>query len=132
MQQELAEYENKLAKAEADQQRMARTEMGNGAGGGAYAQQDHYSGGGRGGGGVRDSYGGYGEFNALSSNVEGGGIGNGAMVGAGAIGGTDSEAARVVAERAAAAGGKRVISKARKDDDDDWGNDELGDDLLPM
>ena len=135
MQQELAEYENKLAKAEAEQQRMARPEMGNGPGAG-YAQQDHYGGGGRGGGGVRDSYGGYGEFNALSSNLEGGTgggmMGGGGGMGGGAIGGTDSEAARVVAERAAAASGKRVISKARKEDDDDWGNDELGDDLLPM
>jgi hypothetical protein len=47
------------------------------------------------------------------------------------MGGTDSEAARVVAERAAASK-HRQIAKGRKDEDDDWGNDELGDDLLPM
>ena len=147
MQEEWDSYSKKLAKAESEQQRNVRVEMGD-HGGGGYAQQDHYGGGG-GGGGMRDSYGGYGEFNAMSSNVDegnavngmgmrgnggGGGGGGGGMAGGGrgGMGGAEySEAARVVAERQQA-GGKRLISKGRKDDDDDWGNDELGDDLLPM
>ena len=137
MQEEWDRYTNKLKKAESEQLKFARADD-NAAN---MAQQDHYSGGGGGGGGVRDSYGGYGEFNAMSSNQDenmdngmgmggggGGGMGGG---GRGVIGGTDSEAARVVAERAAA-NNKRQIAKGRKDDDDDWGNDELGDDLLPM
>jgi len=140
MQEEWDSYTNKLKKAESEQLKMARADTDNG--GGNFAPQDHYGGGG-GGGGVRDSYGGYGEFNAMSSNKDesvgnsmgsagggggGGGVGGGAR---GVMGGTDSEAARVVAERAAASK-HRQIAKGRKDEDDDWGNDELGDDLLPM
>ena len=56
---------------------------------------------------MRDSYGGYGEFNALSSKKEdmgNGGLGGGGGRAGGGVGGTDLEAARVVAERAAAAG----------------------------
>ena len=136
MQEEGEAYSKKLTKADTEQHKqnaqLAPT--------GAFQQQDHYGGGsGAGGGGVRDSYGGYGEFHAVNSNTDedadsgtpmvNGGGGGGAR---GGVGGTDSEAARVVAERAAAAGGKRNFSKARKDEEDDWGNDELGDDLLPM
>jgi intraflagellar transport protein 88 len=132
-------YTKALSKAQAQQMKEEAAEAG-----GSFAQQSHYGGGGGNmGGGVRDSYGGYGEFNAMSSNKDdnmrngmvmgggGRGEGGGRWSGGGGGGGMNSEAARVVAEREAAAGGKRSL-KAKGADDDDWGNDELGDDLLPM
>ena len=53
-------------------------------------------------------------------------------MGGGMYGRTDMEAQRVVADREAATGGKRIVGGKVNHDDDEWGNDELGDDLLPM
>ena len=143
---EMEEYEEKLTRAKTEQQRMALLEGASGI------PQNQYGGGGSagdgggagGGGGARGGYGGYGEFNAMSSNKDesmgygvmrgspdrGGGGGGG--MGGGMYGRTDMEAQRVVADREAATGGKRIVGGKVNHDDDEWGNDELGDDLLPM
>ena len=145
---EMEEYEEKLTRAKTEQQRMALLEGASGI------PQNQYGGGGSagdgggagGGGGARGGYGGYGEFNAMSSNKDesmgygvmrgspdrGGGGGGGGGMGGGIYGRTDMEAQRVVADREAATGGKRIVGGKVNHDDDEWGNDELGDDLLPM
>mmetsp|Transcript_390 Transcript_390/g.998 ORF Transcript_390/g.998 Transcript_390/m.998 type:complete len:533 (+) Transcript_390:3-1601(+) len=122
MKEKVSEYQNKLSKAEKNSQQlvmMTQQRMDEGA----RAQQHGGFAEPSGMGGGRENYQGYGEFNAMQ-DIGGGG-------GGGRID-TDSAAQRAVAERAAQGGAKKVIKKGHKDDDDDWGDDELGDDLLPM
>ena len=58
-----------------------------------------------------------------------GGGGGGGGAGLGRID-TDSAAAAAVADRAGA-GARKVVKRGARDEDNDWGDEELGDDLLP-
>jgi hypothetical protein len=58
----------------------------------------------------------------------GGGGGGGGGGGLGLID-TDSAAAAAVADRAGA--GRKVVKRGARDEDNEWGDEELGDDLLP-
>jgi len=127
--EETKEYQLKLSRAEKEQdarshqrppaaQQATRQDLDAPRGGAPQQARQSYDNGYGGGGG----YGGYGEFQSAEQAPARGGR---------ASGDAEAEAARAVAERANVGGGK-VIQKGRKADDDDWGNDELGDDLLPM
>jgi len=118
MREKKEEYQAKLAKAESEQAKLATLRTMQDMGG-MHGQQEFNGGGGR-----RDEgYVGYGEFHARAPEPD-------SLTQQGQIDAA-AEVARAVAERKAAGGAKKVINKA-KEEEDDWGDEELGEDLLPM